>query len=41
MGKGSCIAAAVASATPAAGVGFELDAIASSYIGGVSVSGGV
>jgi len=31
----------VASATPAAGVGFELDAIASSYIGGVSVSGGV
>ncbi|MEG1515999.1 MAG: sugar ABC transporter permease [Clostridia bacterium] len=31
----------LASATPAAGVGFELDAIASSYIGGVSVSGGV
>lgn len=31
----------LASATPTAGVGFELDAIASSYIGGVSVSGGV
>ncbi len=31
----------LASAAPAAGVGFELDAIASSYIGGVSVSGGV
>ena len=31
----------LASATPAAGVGFELDAIASSFIGGVSVSGGV
>jgi len=31
----------LASATPAAGVGFELDAIASSYIGGVSVSGGI
>lgn len=31
----------LASATPAAGVGFELDAIASSYIGGVAVSGGV
>lgn len=29
------------SATPTAGVGFELDAIASSYIGGVAVSGGV
>ncbi len=29
------------SATPAAGVGFEMDAIASSYIGGVAVSGGV
>jgi putative multiple sugar transport system permease protein len=29
------------SATPAAGVGFELDAIASSYIGGTAVSGGV
>lgn len=31
----------MASATPTAGLGFELDAIASSYIGGVSVSGGV
>lgn len=31
----------LASATPTAGVGFELDAIASSYIGGVSVGGGV
>lgn len=31
----------LASATPTAGVGFELDAIASSYIGGVAVSGGV
>lgn len=31
----------LASATPAAGTGFELDAIASSYIGGVAVSGGV
>jgi putative multiple sugar transport system permease protein len=31
----------LASATPAAGLGFELDAIASSYIGGVSVRGGV
>lgn len=29
------------SATPTAGLGFELDAIASSYIGGVAVSGGV
>lgn len=29
------------SATPNAGVGFELDAIASSYIGGVAVSGGI
>ena len=29
------------SATPSAGVGFEMDAIASSYIGGVAVSGGV
>lgn len=29
------------SATPTAGVGFELDAIASSYIGGVAVTGGV
>ena len=29
------------SATPTAGVGFELDAIASSYIGGTAVSGGV
>lgn len=29
------------SATPTAGVGFEMDAIASSYIGGVAVSGGV
>jgi len=29
------------SATPTAGVGFELDAIASAYIGGVAVSGGV
>lgn len=28
------------SATPAAGVGFEMEAIASSYIGGVAVSGG-
>lgn len=31
----------LASATPAAGLGFELDAIASCYIGGVAVSGGV
>jgi putative multiple sugar transport system permease protein len=31
----------LASATPTAGYGFELDAIASSYIGGVSVSGGI
>ncbi|MDR1600199.1 MAG: sugar ABC transporter permease [Oscillospiraceae bacterium] len=31
----------MASATPTAGLGFEMDAIASSYIGGVSVSGGV
>ena len=29
------------SATPTAGVGFEMDAIASCYIGGVAVSGGV
>ncbi|MDD6492083.1 MAG: sugar ABC transporter permease [Firmicutes bacterium] len=29
------------SATPTAGVGFEMDAIASSYIGGVAVTGGV
>jgi putative multiple sugar transport system permease protein len=29
------------SASPAAGVGFELDAIASGYIGGVAVSGGI
>jgi putative multiple sugar transport system permease protein len=29
------------SASPQAGLGFELDAIASSYIGGVSVSGGI
>lgn len=29
------------SATPAAGLGFELDAIASAYIGGVAVSGGI
>jgi putative multiple sugar transport system permease protein len=31
----------LASATPTAGLGFELDAIASSYIGGVSVDGGI
>jgi len=31
----------LASATPNAGVGFELDAIASSFIGGVSVNGGI
>lgn len=31
----------LSSASPQAGMGFELDAIASSYIGGVSVSGGV
>ncbi|MDL2218428.1 sugar ABC transporter permease [Christensenellaceae bacterium OttesenSCG-928-M15] len=31
----------LASATPTAGLGFEMEAIASSYIGGVSVSGGV
>ena len=31
----------LSSAAPAAGVGFELDAIASSYIGGTAVSGGV
>ena len=29
------------SATPTAGNGFELDAIASSYIGGTAVSGGI
>lgn len=29
------------SATPQAGIGFELDAIASSYIGGVAVTGGI
>lgn len=29
------------SAAPAAGVGFELDAIASAYIGGVAVTGGI
>lgn len=29
------------SATPTAGTGFEMDAIASSYIGGVAVSGGI
>ena len=29
------------SASPAAGVGFELDAIASAYIGGVAVTGGI
>ncbi len=31
----------LSSATPTAGMGFELDAIASSYIGGVAVSGGI
>ncbi len=31
----------LSSATPQAGLGFELDAIASSYIGGVSVNGGI
>lgn len=31
----------IGSATTTAGLGFELDAIASSYIGGVSVSGGI
>ncbi|MDR0395828.1 MAG: sugar ABC transporter permease [Oscillospiraceae bacterium] len=31
----------LSSATPTAGLGFEMDAIASSYIGGVAVSGGV
>ena len=31
----------LSSATPTAGNGFELDAIASCYIGGVSTSGGV
>jgi putative multiple sugar transport system permease protein len=31
----------LASATPTAGLGFELDAIASSFIGGVSVTGGI
>jgi len=31
----------LSSASPQAGVGFELDAIASSFIGGVSVSGGI
>jgi putative multiple sugar transport system permease protein len=31
----------LASATPTAGLGFELDAIASAFIGGVSVSGGI
>ena len=31
----------LSSASPQAGLGFELDAIASSYIGGVSVNGGI
>ena len=31
----------LSSATPSAGAAFEMDAIASSYIGGVAVSGGV
>ena len=31
----------LSSATPTAGSGFELDAIASCYIGGVSTSGGI
>lgn len=38
---GMLYTARLASATPTAGVGFELDAIASGFIGGVSVSGGV
>lgn len=38
---GMLYTARIGSASPQAGVGFELDAIASSYIGGVSVGGGV
>ena len=39
--SGMLFTSRMASATPQAGLGFELDAIASSYIGGVSVSGGI
>ena len=38
---GILYAARLKSATTTAGVGFEMDAIASSYIGGVAVSGGI
>lgn len=38
---GMLYASRLSSATPQAGVGFELDAIASGYIGGVAVSGGI
>ncbi|MBQ8085386.1 MAG: sugar ABC transporter permease [Lachnospiraceae bacterium] len=38
---GILYASRLQSATPTAGLGFEMDAIASSYIGGVAVSGGV
>ena len=38
---GILFASRLSSATPTAGNGFELDAIASSYIGGTAVSGGV
>jgi len=38
---GMIIAARLNSATPKAGVGFELDVIAACFIGGASASGGV
>lgn len=38
---GVLYASRLQSATPTAGLGFEMDAIASSYIGGVAVSGGI
>ena len=38
---GMIVAARLNSATPKAGVGFELDVIAACFIGGASVSGGV
>lgn len=39
--SGMLYASRLSSATPQAGLGFETDAIASSYIGGTAVSGGV
>lgn len=38
---GVLYASRLQSATPTAGLGFEMDAIASSYIGGVAVTGGI